>query len=97
MTHHCQILEYLEANSPSRNSPFTEPDWAVWTHPTVKSFLGPADPSFATDRGQSPNAMTGGLPVALFDGSVRTIGTGVSEQAFWSAITPAGGEVAGLD
>jgi prepilin-type N-terminal cleavage/methylation domain-containing protein/prepilin-type processing-associated H-X9-DG protein len=39
----------------------------------------------------------GGLPVALFDGSVRTISPRVGEAAFWSAVTPAGGEVIGLD
>jgi prepilin-type N-terminal cleavage/methylation domain-containing protein len=36
-----------------------------------------------------------GLPVAMFDGSVRTIGAGVSPEAFWAAVTPAGGEVGG--
>jgi hypothetical protein len=37
------------------------------------------------------------LPVALFDGSVRTIRPGVSPEVFWAAVTPAGGEVAPLD
>ncbi len=44
---------------------------------------------------QTPFA--GGLPVAMFDGSVRTIAPGVSEAAFWSAVTPAGGESLPLD
>lgn len=35
-----------------------------------------------------------GLPVAMFDGSVKTVRHGVDPQAFWSAVTPAGGEVA---
>lgn len=39
----------------------------------------------------------GGLLVAMFDGSVRTIRTGVDETIFWGSITPAGGEVANLD
>ena len=30
-----------------------------------------------------------GLPVAMFDGSVRMIRPGVSEHVFWSAVTPA--------
>ena len=34
-----------------------------------------------------------GLPVAMFDGSVRTVSPGVSPEAFWGAVTPAGGEV----
>jgi hypothetical protein len=34
-----------------------------------------------------------GLPVALFDGSVRTIRPGVRTEVFWAMVTPAGGEV----
>jgi hypothetical protein len=34
-----------------------------------------------------------GLPVALFDGSVRTIRPGVRPEVFWAMVTPAGGEV----
>ena len=34
-----------------------------------------------------------GLPVALFDGSVRTVRPGVLPELFWGAVTPAGGEV----
>jgi hypothetical protein len=37
------------------------------------------------------------LPVALFDGSVRTMRPGVSPELFWATVTPAGGEVAPLD
>jgi prepilin-type N-terminal cleavage/methylation domain-containing protein len=36
----------------------------------------------------------GGLPVALMDGSVRTLRAGIAETVFWEAVTPAGGEVA---
>jgi type II secretory pathway pseudopilin PulG len=50
-----------------------------------------ADPALP----QTPFAA--GLPVALFDGSVRTVRPGVSEHVFWGAVTPAGGEVANLD
>jgi len=35
----------------------------------------------------------GGLLVAFFDGSVRTVRGGVSESSFWGMVTPAGGEV----
>jgi len=38
-----------------------------------------------------------GLPVAMFDGSVRTVRPGVSPEVFWGAVTPAGGEVSTLD
>jgi prepilin-type N-terminal cleavage/methylation domain-containing protein len=36
-----------------------------------------------------------GLPVALFDGSVRTLSPRIEEHVFWSLVTPAGGEVVG--
>lgn len=39
----------------------------------------------------------GGLTVALFDGSVRTIAPSIHESAFWGLVTPAGGEVVSLD
>jgi prepilin-type N-terminal cleavage/methylation domain-containing protein len=38
-----------------------------------------------------------GLPVLMFDGSVRTVRSGVDPQVFWSAVTRDGGEVTGLD
>ena len=39
----------------------------------------------------------GGLTVALFDGSVRTVAPSVHETAFWALVTPAGGDIAGFD
>jgi len=42
---------------------------------------------------QTPH--TGGLPVAFFDGSVRTISPGIAESVFWALVTPDGGEVMG--
>ena len=36
-----------------------------------------------------------GLPVALFDGSVRTLSPGIDESVFWGLVTPAGGEIPG--
>ncbi|MCI0683471.1 MAG: DUF1559 domain-containing protein [Gemmataceae bacterium] len=44
---------------------------------------------------QTPHS--GGMLTALFDGSVRTTAASVSEFTFWSAVTPAGGEVLGND
>ncbi|MBX9581809.1 MAG: DUF1559 domain-containing protein [Gemmataceae bacterium] len=38
-----------------------------------------------------------GLPVLLFDGSVRTVRPGVDPQVFWAAVTRDGGEVTSLD
>lgn len=36
-----------------------------------------------------------GLPVAMFDGSVRVLSPSISEHIFWSLVTPNGGEVIG--
>ena len=38
-----------------------------------------------------------GMLAALGDGSVRTLSPGMSMTTFWSAVTPAGGEVLGND
>jgi prepilin-type N-terminal cleavage/methylation domain-containing protein len=38
-----------------------------------------------------------GIFVALMDGSVRTVSPQTSAETFWSAVTPAGGEVLGND
>jgi prepilin-type processing-associated H-X9-DG protein len=45
--------------------------------------------------GVSPH--TGGINVALGDGSVRFVGLGVSNATWWAALTPAGGETLGKD
>ena len=63
--------------------------------PGVTFQLSPA-PRFANAY-QLQSPFPGGLPVALFDGSVRTVGAGVSPGAFWSAVTPAAGDLAELD
>lgn len=38
-----------------------------------------------------------GMLVALGDGSVRTLSPGMSPATYWGAVTPAGGEVLGID
>ena len=38
-----------------------------------------------------------GMPVLLFDGSVRTIPGGISPSIFWAAVTRNGGEVISLE
>ncbi len=40
---------------------------------------------------------SGGLPVAMFDGSVHTIRAGIAESPFWAAVTPAAGDSGDLD
>jgi prepilin-type N-terminal cleavage/methylation domain-containing protein len=57
----------------------------------VQPALAQCDPRLA----QTP--YSGGMPVALLDGSVRTLSAGMSPATYWGAITPAGGEVLGND
>jgi prepilin-type processing-associated H-X9-DG protein len=52
-------------------------------------------PSVCMCRATSPH--TGGINVGMGDGSVRTLGQGISGQTFYNAVTPAGGEVLGPD
>jgi hypothetical protein len=42
-------------------------------------------------------AFAGGMPVLLFDGSVRTVGAGISPAAFWASVTRDGGETGSLE
>lgn len=44
---------------------------------------------------QSPHAT--GMLTCLLDGSVRTLNRGMSEGAYWSAVTPAAGDIPGPD
>lgn len=57
----------------------------------VRPALNECDPRIP----QTPHS--GGMLIALFDGSVRTVSPRINPSMFWSAITPAGGEVASLD
>ncbi len=54
-------------------------------------------PADRADLALPQTPFAAGLPVALFDGSVRTVRPGVSPEVFWGAVTPADGEVASLD
>jgi hypothetical protein len=49
------------------------------------------------DRGLSQTPHLSGMLVGLGDGSVRTIASSVSEQTFWSAVTPGAGDVLPAD
>jgi prepilin-type processing-associated H-X9-DG protein len=40
---------------------------------------------------------SGGLPVAMFDGSVKTLRPGIAPGVFWALVTPAAGEVVASD
>jgi hypothetical protein len=52
---------------------------------------GQCDP----ERPQSPHS--GGIQVALADASVRLVSPAISQQTWWAACTPNGGEVLGSD
>jgi prepilin-type N-terminal cleavage/methylation domain-containing protein len=54
-------------------------------------FRGNCDPTLAS----SPH--TGGINVALVDGSIRFLSASISEQTWWAACTPRSGEVLGSD
>jgi prepilin-type N-terminal cleavage/methylation domain-containing protein/prepilin-type processing-associated H-X9-DG protein len=54
-------------------------------------FLSNCDPARAS------SGHTGGMNVALADGSVRTLAAGMSGATWWAACTPNGGEVLGSD
>jgi prepilin-type N-terminal cleavage/methylation domain-containing protein/prepilin-type processing-associated H-X9-DG protein len=48
--------------------------------------------------GYSPSTgHTGGIMVAMFDGSVRLVGQGISQNTWWSVITPQNGDIQGPD
>lgn len=57
----------------------------------VRPRVSECDPRIA----QAPYA--GGMPVAVADGSVRILSSGMSPTTYWAAVTPAGGEIVGGD
>lgn len=74
----------------SGDPPVTRPSFPGMTF-QVKPSLLDAHPYLP----QTP--FSAGLPVALFDGSVRTLAPGIAPETFWALVTPAGGEVLGSD
>ena len=68
--------------------PVTRPSFPGVTF-QVKPALLDANPYLP----QTP--FSGGLPVALFDGSARTLSPSIAPAVFWALVTPAGGEVVG--
>jgi prepilin-type N-terminal cleavage/methylation domain-containing protein len=71
---------------------------AFLTGPTSKFQLSPtpyAGP--ACDPRRAATAHVGGMRVCLADGSGRSITAGISPDTWWTACTPAGGEVLAAD
>ena len=90
-----------------RRATFADPGWQYVepvvtrgrpTRASVPGYTFQYMPRIEDADGRVPQTPhIGGLPCSMFDGSVRTIRQGVTEAAFWGAVTPNGGEVAGLD
>jgi prepilin-type N-terminal cleavage/methylation domain-containing protein len=57
----------------------------------LRPTIAECDPRMA----QSPHLS--GMLVALADGSVRSLSSGISAVTYWAAVTPSGGEVLGAD
>jgi Tfp pilus assembly protein PilE len=75
--------------------PVTSGDPAV-TRPSVPGGTFQVRPTqFEASAYQLQTPFAAGLPVALFDGSVRTVRPGVAPEVFWAAVTRDGGEVGG--
>ncbi len=77
--------------------PVTSGDPAV-TRPSVSGVTFQVRPDVKhANAYQLQTPFTAGLPVAMFDGSVRTVRPGVNPEVFWAQVTPATGEVVSLD
>lgn len=90
-----------------RRAGFADAGWLDDVLPvTTGNVTRPSVPGMTFQLKPTPDAATsvipqtpfsGGLLVAMFDGSVRTVRPGVAETVFWAAVTPNGGEVSTLD
>ncbi|MCI0640216.1 MAG: DUF1559 domain-containing protein [Gemmataceae bacterium] len=100
----CQKDKYLWAETGSgsfslRRATFADdsydrvPDPKGIKHPQLTFQVQPSH--CIASVAQTPH--TGGMIVALFDGSCRILSAGMSRNTYWGAVTPAGGEVLGPD
>ncbi len=85
------IFEHADAYPVTRSHPTRTssslPGYTFQVRPTFEA----CDPRIP----QTPHS--GGMIVALFDGSVRTVRPGVEDGVFWSSVTPKAGDVGSLD
>jgi prepilin-type N-terminal cleavage/methylation domain-containing protein/prepilin-type processing-associated H-X9-DG protein len=70
--------------------------WNAWSIGPYSRFQTRPDPKNC-DPTLTATAHTGGMNVALADGSVRVVSPAVSGATWWAAVTPGGGEVLGPD
>jgi prepilin-type N-terminal cleavage/methylation domain-containing protein/prepilin-type processing-associated H-X9-DG protein len=70
----------------------SEPGWTFQDAPRVR--VSADDPTTGeADSRVAHSWRAGGLHVAFFDGSVRTLPPSIPESAYWPLFTPSGGEV----
>jgi hypothetical protein len=77
-------------------------DGTVWYTGVNSMFIAPPGGGSNTtngpcDRGVASGAHPGGIQVALGDGSVRFVAKAINPLYWWASLTPAGGEVVGLN
>lgn len=75
--------------------PVTANGVSTGSKPGLPFQIAPRPPECDPSRPQTPHRS--GMLTLLFDGSVRTVHGGIDPAAFWAAVTPDGGETAGLD
>ena len=94
------VISYLGYRRPS----FADAGWGDVVPVTADGVTRPSVPGvtfqvrptqYEANAYQLQTPFSAGLPVAMFDGSVRTVRPGVAPGVFWAAVTPAGGEVGG--
>jgi hypothetical protein len=105
---YCDILPTVLNNLGERRPSFADAGWGdvvpvtsgnpPVTRPSIPGVTFQVRPAHReADMRMPQTPFAAGLPVALFDGSVRTIRPGIAPDVFWAAVTPRGGEVASLD
>src|SRR5262249_4052012 len=82
---------------PDWGATFESSDNGMPTGPAFKFQPQPRGVPANCDGGLASSPPTGGINVGLGDGSVRFVANSVTGQTWWAALTPAGGEVLGID
>jgi prepilin-type N-terminal cleavage/methylation domain-containing protein len=81
-----------------RRATFADEQLGDFTPTGVPSQTFQLRPSFAEcDPRMAQTPHSSGMLVALADGSVRSLSSGISAVTYWAAVTPNGGEVLGSD
>ena len=95
---HCNSGNYSDNYYPDWGPIVSSTDEGDPTGPNAPIFIvRPAGNPAACDGGRGSSFHTGGINVALGDGSVRFVTSAISPATWWSALTPMGNEVLGND